>query len=85
MGLACDLERGQVLVSVNGSFAPPNGLVFELPPAAAAPDGLFAALTGQTGSVRCNLGAAPFQHAPPSADFVPFVHFQVPSQDGKSL
>ena len=76
VGLACDLERGQVLASVNGSFAPPNGLVFELPPDAAAPDGLFAALTGQTGSVRCNLGAAPFKHAPPSADFAAFVHFQ---------
>ena len=76
VGLACDLERGQVLVSVNGSFAPPNGLVFELPPDAAAPDGLFAALTGSSGSVRCNLGAAPFQHAPPSADFAAFVHFQ---------
>ena len=76
VGLACDLERGQVLVAVNGSFAPPNGLVFELPPDAAAPGGLFAALTGFSGSVRCNLGASPFQHAPPSTDFTAFVHFQ---------
>ena len=47
VGLACDLERGQVLVSVNGSFAPPNGLAFELPPAAVW-RGLFAALSGKT-------------------------------------
>ena len=32
VGLACDLDDMQVLVSVNGSFAPPNGLVFELAP-----------------------------------------------------
>ena len=65
-----------MLASVNGSFAPPNGLVLEVPADAAAPDGLFAARTVSSGSVRCNLGAAPFQYAPPSADFAAFVHFQ---------
>jgi len=75
VGLACDLHQRQVLVSVNGSFAAPNGLVCELPPEAAEA-GLFATFTGSTGKVRCNLGEAAFKHAPPSADFTAFVHFQ---------
>ena len=29
------------IVLFNGNFAPPNDLVFELPPAAAPPDGTF--------------------------------------------
>lgn len=64
-----------VHVSVNGSFAAPNGLVCELPPEAAEA-GLLATFTGMTGKVRCNLGEAAFKHAPPSADFTAFVHFQ---------
>jgi hypothetical protein len=75
VGLACDLDKMQFLVSVNGSFAPPNGLVFELQ-SEAAEAGLYAAFSGSTGKVRCNLGEAPFKHAPPSADFTGFVHFQ---------
>jgi len=75
IGLACDLEAMRVHVSVNGSFAAPNGVVFELAPKAVR-DGLFAAITGKTCKVRCNLGEAAFKHAPPSADFTAFVHFQ---------
>ena len=75
VGLACDLDKWQVLVSVNGSFEPPNGLIFELT-ADAAQDGIFGALSGQSGKVRYNLGSNPFKHAPPSADFKAFVHFQ---------
>jgi hypothetical protein len=75
IGLACDLDAMRVLVSVNGSFAAPNGVVFELAPEAVC-DGLFAAITGFSGKVRCNLGEAAFKHAPPSADFTAFVHFQ---------
>jgi hypothetical protein len=74
VGLACDLEAMQVLVSVNGSFDAPNGRVFELD-AGAAEGGLFPALTGSSGAVRCNLGARPFRHAPPSAAFKAFVDF----------
>ena len=75
IGLACDLEAMRVHVSVNGSFAAPKGVVFELAPKAVR-DGLFAAITGKTCKVRCNLGEAAFKHAPPSADFTAFVHFQ---------
>ncbi len=75
IGLACDLDAMRVHVSVNGSFAAPNGLVFELVPEAVR-DGLFAAITGSSGKVCCNLDEAAFKHAPPSADFTAFVHFQ---------
>ena len=74
MGLACDLDGMQVLVSVNGSFAPPNSLVFEL----AAHDvhgGLFAAFSARSGELRYNLGQAPFKYAAPSSEFVGFSAF----------
>ena len=71
VGLACDLEAMQVLVSVNGSFDAPNGLVFELD-ASAAEAGLFPAFTGSSGTVRCNFGARPWRHQPPSPAFTAF-------------
>jgi hypothetical protein len=74
VGLACDLDGMQVLVSVNGSFAPPNGLVFELDPHAVH-GGLFAAFTGERGELRYNLGQAPFKYAAPSSEFVGFSQF----------
>jgi hypothetical protein len=74
VGLACDLDGMQVLVSVNGSFAPPNGLVFELAPHAVH-GGLFAAFTGRWGELRYNLGQAPFKYAAPSSEFVGFSQF----------
>jgi hypothetical protein len=74
VGLACDLDGMQVLVSVNGSFAPPNGLVFELAPHAVH-GGLFAAFTGGRGELRYNLGQAPFKYAAPSSEYVGFSQF----------
>jgi ankyrin repeat protein len=74
IGLACDLDKMQMHVSVNGSFAVPNGLVFQLAPDAVG-DGLFAAFSGQTGKVRFNLGEADFRHAPPAADCQEYVAF----------
>jgi hypothetical protein len=71
VGLACDLDGMQVLVSVNGSFESPNGLVFKLTPGAVQ-GGLFAAFTGSTGVLRYNLGQAPFTYAPPSSDYIGF-------------
>jgi hypothetical protein len=71
VGLACDLDGMQVLVSVNGSFAPPNGLVFELAPHAVH-GGLFAAFSGNSGELRYNLGQAPFKYAAPSSEYVGF-------------
>jgi hypothetical protein len=74
VGLACDLDGMQVLVSVNGSFAPPNGFVFELAPHAVH-GGLFAAFTGRWGELRYNLGQAPFKYAAPSSEYVGFSQF----------
>ena len=68
LGLACDLEEVHTHVSVNGCFAAPNGLIFHLN-ADTVQYSLVAAFTGSSGKVRCNLGTAPFQHAPPSVDF----------------
>ena len=62
-------------VSVNGSFAAPNGVVFDLDPDAAG-DGLFEAFSGVSGKVRYNFGEAPFQHAPPAADYQAVVAFE---------
>jgi hypothetical protein len=74
VGLACDLDGMQVLVSVNGSFAPPNGLVFELAPHSVH-GGLFAAFSGRRGELRYNLGQAPFKYAAPSSEYVGFSQF----------
>ena len=74
VGLACDLVNLRMLVSLNGSFDPPNGVVFELA-SDDVQDGLFAAFTGKSGRMRCNLGRAePFRHAPPGDDFRAFAH-----------
>jgi len=50
VGLACDLEKMQMLISINGSFEAHNGCVFELT-ADTAQHGLFAAFTGTSGKV----------------------------------
>ena len=83
IGFACKLpapnaagsQRGQMLVSVNGDFSPPNGRAFELPPGLA---GLHAAFSCQSGVVRCNLGgycSRPLLHAPPSPEYRPMGAF----------
>ena len=64
----------QMLVSVNGSFAAPNGVVFELAPDSVR-DGLYAAFSGSIGKVRYNLGEVSFKYAPPSPEFVAFSEF----------
>jgi hypothetical protein len=76
VGLACDLERGQILVSVNGSFEAPNGVVFEQ--AGGFEGEMFAAISGKTGRLRYNLGETPFSHAPPAADFEAFCSASAP-------
>ena len=57
-------------MSVNGSFDAPNGVVFEL--GGGFEGEMFAAISGQTGRVRYNLGVTPFAHAPPADDFEAF-------------
>ena len=79
IGLACDLNAMQMHVSVNGSFAAPNGVVFELAPDATC-HGLFAAFSGcesdMSVKVRYNLGEVPFKHAPPAEDYQAFAAFE---------
>jgi len=72
IGLACDLQEMQMLVSVNGSFAPPNGFVFDLAPDAVF-SGILAAFSDEHGTVGYNLGEAPFKYDPPAADYCAFV------------
>ena len=74
IGLACDLDKMEMLVSLNGSYEAPHGCIFTLAPDAVG-DGLFAAFSGRRGKVRYNLGETPFKHAPPSADYVTFSAF----------
>ena len=85
VGLACDLVNLRMLVSLNGSFDPPTGVVFELA-YNDVQDGLFAAFTGDSGRVRCNLGRAePFRHAPPGDDFRAFAHLDDAGVEGWSM
>ena len=59
IGLACDLDRGALVVSVNGDFAPPNGVAFArgLRPGPSAGPALFPAFSGRDMVVSYNLGA----------------------------
>ena len=71
IGFALDLRSAGsavMSVSVNGSFAPPNGVVFS---GIDAPY-LSPALTGY-GHYRVNFGDLPFAHAPPCSEFI-YVH-----------
>jgi hypothetical protein len=59
-----------MIVSLNGDYSPPNGVVFELPRNARV---MYPALfTSVEGHVRANLGHAPFKHAPPDKNYVAF-------------
>jgi hypothetical protein len=75
IGLACDLDAMRMHVSLNGSFAAPHGIVFDLA-ADAVGDGLFVAFSGSHGKVRYNLGEVSFRHAPPAVDFQAFAEFE---------
>jgi hypothetical protein len=61
IGLACDLERGAMLVSVNGDFSAPNGLAFSrgVRPGPAVGAELFPAFSGRNMRVAYNLGTDP--------------------------
>ena len=77
VGLVCDLESMQMLVSVNGSFEAPNGHLFDLD-CERVLDGLFAAFSGQKGKVRYNLDEAAWRYQPLGAEFVAFSQFADP-------
>ena len=70
IGLACDLQRQELLVSVNGDFSPPNGVFFDLS-SSSPPTELFAAFTAGNGQVEFNFGedGRELWHAPPSEAF----------------
>ena len=75
VGLACDLVKMQVLLSLNGSFEAPRGVVFRDLSPDAVRYGLFAAFSSKRGEVRYNLGEAAFQYAPPADDFKGLAEF----------
>ncbi len=70
IGIACNMRTQQMIVSLNGDYSAPNGVVFELPLSARV---MYPALfTSFEGHVRVNLGHAPFKYAYPSQEYVPF-------------
>jgi hypothetical protein len=58
IGLACDLECGEMLVSVNGDFSTPNGQVFSkgVRPGPVAGEELFPAFSGRNIRISYNIG-----------------------------
>lgn len=80
IGFACDNQTRQILVSVNGNWEAPHGLVFdqELTRSGSPPDMLYAAFTASRGSFEYNMGDVPFAFAPPSADYLPFARLPWP-------
>jgi hypothetical protein len=76
VGVAYDLDRGSLSVSVSGSFAPPMGEAFEqgvrAGPVAGA--GISPAIGGRQVELRYNAGGdpagRPFRFAPPSPDYL---------------
>jgi len=74
LGFACNLEKMEIWVSVNGCFDTPHGKVFDLSPNAVR-HGLFAAGSGSEGTLCYNLGENPFKHGPPTPDYCAFIKF----------
>jgi hypothetical protein len=69
IGFAIDMrekDRAKMSVSVNGSFAAPNGLAFDAISAAC----LSPAFSASFGTFRINFGDSPFKHYPPDAFYV---------------
>jgi ankyrin repeat protein len=70
IGIACNMRTRQMIVSLNGDYSAPNGVVFNLPcNARVMYPALFSSVEGH---VRVNLGHEPFQHAFPSQEYVAF-------------
>ena len=67
VGLACDLTKGQISVSLNGNFECPNGVAFMLNEQDIQ-HGIYAALSAEKGRIRYNLGHSPFRFCPPWAE-----------------
>jgi hypothetical protein len=58
IGIACDLATGEMLVSVNGDYSPPNGVAFAdgVRTGTVAGESLFPAFSGRKVRFRYNLG-----------------------------
>jgi hypothetical protein len=70
IGIACDMCTRQMIVSLNGDYSHPNGVVFDLPQTAFV---MYPALfTSVEGHLRANLGHSPFKYAAPSQEYVAF-------------
>lgn len=84
-GLACDLARRQIIVSINGDFLAPNGGVFSLrhlPPDAP----VSAAFTAGSGAVDYNMGErAAFRFGPPADEFHAIRNVLEGGEDGAQL
>ncbi len=64
IGVACNMLKREMLVSLNGDYEQPNGVVFDLPHTARV---IYPALfSSDDCHVRVNLGHEPFKHAYPS-------------------
>ena len=60
IGIAVDLERGTMSVSVNGSFAPPNGAAFDcVRPGPTVGSAVYPALSASSMKVEVNFGLDP--------------------------
>jgi hypothetical protein len=69
IGFAIDISKAgcaSISVSVDGSFAAPNGLAFDGIPAG----WLSPAFSASSGKFRLNFGDTTFRHSPPDATFV---------------
>lgn len=70
IGIACNMRLRQMIVSLNGDYTPPNGIVFELPQTAHV---VYPALfTSAEGHLRANVGHEPFKYAFPDQEYMPF-------------
>ena len=70
IGIACNMRTRQMIVSLNGDYSPPNGIVFNLPHTERV---VYPALFASTeGHLRANLGHAPFKHSYPNQDYAAF-------------
>ena len=75
IGFAADLDAKILSISVNGSFAAPNGVMFSDIRA----EWLSPALTGSEGQYRVNFGDTPFKFSPPDSAYVSFHDLQARS------
>ena len=70
IGLACDLESLEMLVSVNGAFSAPNGLAFQFPNNL---EGVYPSFSDEHGELKFNFGPTFTYRPPENKGFLPFI------------